>query len=312
MNSLILNSCTTACANGLANKNNRKNSFVPVSNIRELEKKQPKFLSDFYTIEISSCKNFTIGTLDDEEEENVRPTNQENQPKKDSDDSASVLSFDELPYDDFHSSKEGAAIDEEPYEFQILDDYEPNSWSIHVMDRDYRPGDTFWFRLARNDDTQAALYLEGEEILVSVNAILKGEGENDSSSFYVHFVLSDRFVYLADKLDVRTLLKRTLYQSKMSHSGAQLVREVIEKNNKDRRSIQDLTTRALYPNKYNADEMDLSMRFPDMFMLLHYGKSLQAMKEESVAEEAYDDSSTERRSRSTRSHSPSQVFDGSD
>lgn len=209
----------------------------------------------------------------------------------------SELSFDYLPDDaDEESSDDIFAA---PYyyagDFHVLKDGKPTSWSVQVLDKNIRPGDTLWFCLFCNDAKNGAMYLEGDEIISCINAIL---GHGQVLAFYVHFARCGSFVHLS-KGDIRTFLKRTLHHAKHAHSGAQLVRDL-----RNKRTAQALTTRALYPERSHRDDDVGILSFPDMFFRLHYGKTLREMKEETEAEEAAEKAGSPTRPRSppTPSH----------
>jgi hypothetical protein len=260
MNSVMIMTAGTGSVLG----HDRKNAFVPVNNLEGLLEQKPNFLKDFFTTGFSVCTKFKLGSLKDDSdgEDEERP--------------AVLSSFEQLPLD---SAEELTKV--EPYNFKTLESYESDSWSIYVMDRDYRPGNTLWFRLVLNTDMHVALYLEGQEILVGVNAVLE---DYANATFYVYYVHSDRFVHVIDARDARILLKRTLYRSKLSHCGGQLIGEILEKDDKNKRSAQALTMQAMYPRAEYNDYHNLAS--PDLFLQLHYGKTLQQLKDEAASEEA--------------------------
>lgn len=190
----------------------------------------------------------------------------------------SAISFKDLPHNDEACDEIMVAPPEfSTRDFHVLKDNEATSWSFHVLDKDIRAGDTLWFRLFRNDARRAVIYLEGDEVLTSLNGIL---GHGQATVFYVHFARCGEFVRL-DKRDIRPFLKRTLHQSKHSHSGLQLVREM-----RNARTAQALAARALQHEDPAAIKGMLS--FPDLYFQLQYGKTYQEMKEETAAEEAAD------------------------
>lgn len=252
----------------------RGDYFVKISNLEGPQHQKSNVIADFFKF-VSTDDNVTRGSLDENDVQ---------------DDAASETSFDALPLDkDF-------VEDVRPYEFPTLKSYEPKSWSVQVMDLGYRPGDTLWFRLVRNSDMHVGLYLEGREVLVSVNAILEDDA---NTTFYVHFLHNS---FITDKRDVHTLLKRALYRSKLPHSGEQLIREVFAKDVKEKRSTQALTTLALYPRPSFAEYNNLAV--PDLLLQLHHGQMMELSKAESASEEAMHGSALDTsRTRSLRSRS---------
>lgn len=280
MNSLTI---TNGCL--LAPLGHTKNSFVPAGILEELQQQEK---TGFYPIESlkgDKALPAVAVTADD--------------------DTVSVSSLDEFPIDKDPTEETPQAS--EPFDFQTLEICEPNSWSIHVMDRDYQPHAMLSFRLVRNSEPNSALYLNGEEIFGAVDAVLEqaaaaaaadsNEAYNFNNSskatFYVHYMRSGRCVHVTDKRDVRNLLKRTLYRSKFSRAGC-----------------GPLVRREWLDQAEHHTVLSLSsLHFPQS----HYGgKTLKELRLEAAKQKTSSEGAVSGRLRAWPSFSATEVFSGSD
>lgn len=136
------------------------------------------------------------------------------------DSSTSEVSLEQYLPDDFDDEASNKNLSKPPIwsslDFHVLTDNQSTSWSIHCLDKNYRAeSDTMWFRLFRNDNPRTAVFLEGEEVLFTLDGILE---YGQALLFYVHFASCADFVRLGEG-SVRCFLERALYVASTTSSS---------------------------------------------------------------------------------------------